>query len=118
MEIPEILKAFKYPVAPFPRKAVAAAREKREEITPYLLEIIDRVAKTPEEITKDERVPLAHIFALFLLAEFREARAYPKIVELVSLRPNEVDAILGDIPGECLDRILASICGGDVGPIG
>jgi hypothetical protein len=60
---------------------------------------------------------MAHLYALYLLAQFREPRAYPLIVEFFSL-PGDVSLDLtGDVVTEDLDRMLASVCGGETGLI-
>jgi hypothetical protein len=50
---------------------------------------------------------------MFLLAQFREKRAYPLIIKLASHPPELVDGLLGDIPTEDLANILASVSLGD-----
>jgi hypothetical protein len=89
-----------------------AAVAQKDEITPHLLEILDRVADHPEEFLQQESAP--HLYALFLLAQFREKQAYPLIVRAASLPPKTVDELLGDAITEGLPKILASVCGGDV----
>ena len=56
---------------------------------------------------------MAHIYALFLLAQFREKRAYPLIVNFFATPGEMALDVTGDVVTEYLDRILASVCGGD-----
>jgi hypothetical protein len=56
---------------------------------------------------------MAHLYALYLLAQFREPRAYPLIVDFFSLPGDLSLDLTGDVVTEDLDRILASVCGGD-----
>lgn len=60
---------------------------------------------------------LSHIYALYLLAQFREPAAYSRVVRYFRL-PGElaVDAT-GDVATEDLDRVLASLHHGDLRPI-
>jgi hypothetical protein len=61
----------------------------------------------------DEPEYMAHVYALYLLAQFREPRAYPLIVDFFSL-PGDVSLDLtGDVVTEDLDRLLASACVGE-----
>ena len=39
---------------------------------------------------------IAHFYAMFLLAQFREVRAYPLMVRIALLPEKEVDELLGD----------------------
>ena len=50
---------------------------------------------------------------MFLLAQFREKRAYPLIIKLASHAPELVDDLIGDVPTEDLANILASVSLGD-----
>ena len=60
---------------------------------------------------------MAHIYAMFLLAQFREKRAYPLVVDFFSA-PGDISLeATGDVVTEYLARILASVCCGDVGLI-
>ena len=96
----------------FPRRALEAAREAREEIIPDLLQLLEHAVEHAEELAEDE-LYMGHLYAMYLLAEFRERRAYPLIVQFFSL-PREVALDLtGDVVTESLSRILASVSGGD-----
>lgn len=100
----------------FPDAALRAAAERREEVTPVLLQLLaDAVerASNPGEHDQD----MAWMYALFLLAQFREPRAYPLLVQLASLPSEVADAMLGDSLTEDLDVLLASVSNGDPGGI-
>jgi hypothetical protein len=114
MEIAEILKEFERNTGRFPRAAVGEAVARREEITPELLRILEETADRAAEIGGDH---LAHLYALYLLAQFRETRAYPLVVRLASLPGNLADSVLGGFVTEGLCRVLASVCGGDLSGI-
>jgi hypothetical protein len=111
-EIAEILRELKYFRAPFPSAEVAAAIAHQEEITPHLLSILEQAAEHPESFEADDDV-CSHLFALFLLAKFREERAWPLIVKIVS-GPNGGEHLLGDVITESLSAIMASVCGHDL----
>ena len=109
--LPEFLQPLEYLTRPFPRDAVAAAIERREESTPHLLHALQWADENPD-IANDARPPYTlHLFALFLLAQFRERCAYPLIVRLC--RNPEFEALTGSVATENLRQILASVCGGD-----
>jgi hypothetical protein len=57
---------------------------------------------------------MVHIYARYLLALFRELRAYPLLVRIFS-RPGEFPFdLVGDVVTQDLGRILASVSGGDI----
>ena len=114
MEIDDILSELTRLSDGFPRRALEEAIARRDEITPELIRVVDEARQNIEEIEADEEYML-HIYAMFLLAQFREQRAYRPIVELFSL-PGAEDAC-GDFVPQDLGRILASVCGGDTGLI-
>jgi hypothetical protein len=111
MTIEEILKALSHKDNKFPREALEQAAARKDEITPRLLKILERVADDPDEVLDLE--DYAYYYALYLLAQFRETRAYPLVVRIASLPPDTVDELLGDTITEGLPKILASVCGGD-----
>ena len=95
-----------------PREALEQAILQQEAITPVLLEIIEDVATYPLSI---DDTP-AFTYALYLLAQFRENKAYPLIVKYfgeIGLDSEALDPT-GDIVTEDLNSILASVCHGDL----
>jgi Protein of unknown function (DUF1186) len=60
-----------------------------------------------------ESEDLAWLYALFLLAQFRERRAYPLLVELASLPSFLLESLFGDVLTENLAVLLASVARGD-----
>ena len=83
MTIPEILKELEPYNGRFPMKAMRAAIEQREAITPELLRVLESVAQDPVKHAEHKDYML-HDFALYLLAQFREKRAYAPIVKMFS----------------------------------
>ena len=115
--IPEkLLVELKYNDGTFPRSALKQAIAQQETITPYLLEVLEQAKRDPEAIL-DEPAYMLHIYALYLLAQFRETRAYPLIIQLFSVSGELSLDLTGDVVTEDLGRILASLCGGDLEPI-
>jgi hypothetical protein len=100
----------------FPREALEAAVANRDAIIPKLLQILERVNEDPHALL-DQPDYMAHIFAMYLLAQFREKRAYPLIVELFSLPGEMCFDLTGDVVTEGLSSILASVSCGDDGLI-
>jgi hypothetical protein len=119
MELTEVLKSLERNTGVFPRKAVEAAMEMRDEITPGLLHILEDTVERADEIVREDEdgAYFAHLYAMYLLAQFRETRAYPLVVWFARLEEGLLDALAGEFVTEDLCRVLASVCDGDTGPI-
>jgi len=77
----EILSQLERNEGRFPRIALQQAAVHREEIVPELLKVLEEVARDPQPFaTNGGR--MIHIYAMFLLAQFREPRAYPLLVKI------------------------------------
>ena len=87
MELTEVLRFLERNTGVFPRKAVEAAMEMRDEMTPELLRILEDTVERADEIVREDQggAYLAHLYAMFLLAQFRETRAFPLVVRFARL---------------------------------
>ena len=101
----------------FPEDTLAEAVDQRRSIVPLLLEELRRAAADPDALLNKGESYIRHIYAMYLLAQFREAAAYPLLVDFVSTPGEIVMALTGDVVTEDLGRMLASLCHGDLGPI-
>jgi len=113
--LPEFLQPLLYVTRPFPREAMAAAIERADESVPHLLHAIEWVNDHLEEANEPGHVYMLHLFALHILAQLREVRALEPTIRLFRNPRNE--EVTGFTAAESLPRVLASICGGDAGPI-
>ena len=106
MTIEEILKALSHKDNNFPREALEQAVARKDEITPHLLKILEKVADDPDEALNSEdhsyhyalicwrgTVPRDGGLSVDLPHSFSPARA--------------VDALLGETITEGLPKILA-----------
>jgi hypothetical protein len=116
MQLEEILSALENNTGTFPRLAVQRAIEEREAITPFLLAALEECKNNLEELFEIDEYIL-HLYALYLLAQFREAKAYPLIIEFFSIPGDITLDFTGDVVTEDLPRILASVCHGNIEPI-
>ena len=116
MTIPEILRELEPYIGRFPMDAMRSAVEQREGITPELLRVMEAVADDPVKHAerKDYMLPL---FALHLLAQFREKRAYAPIIKMFSSPGETPFDLFGDTVTERLSRILASVYDGNPAPL-
>ena len=113
LEIPDLLRQMERNDGHFARAAVTEALARREEIVPELLGILEAVADDPQRYAKDPDY-MALTYAMFLLARFRETRAYPLLVRIFSAPGETPFDLVGDTVTENLCNILASVSGGDV----
>jgi hypothetical protein len=113
MTISEILSEIDRYSGKFARAAVEAAIAQKEEITPELLRILEDTINRAAELDSDDGY-MGHIYSIFLLAQFREVRAYPLLIRIASLPDDLPHSLFGDIITEDYGRLLASVCGGDV----
>ncbi|MBI5237093.1 MAG: DUF1186 domain-containing protein [Deltaproteobacteria bacterium] len=112
-EISAILQALERYSGTYEREAVDAAIAHREEITPYLIESLEKLAANPTQYLEDLEYYL-YIYALMLLGHLRETRAHESIVKLFGL-PFPGDGLFelfGDITTANLPIILFNTCGG------
>jgi hypothetical protein len=113
METAAILHRLERATGKFPRAAVETAMARREEVTPELLRILADTVDRARQL-EAETGYMAHLYAMFLLAQFRETRAYPLVVRFASLPGDLLDSLCGDFLTEDLGQILASVCGGEL----
>ena len=116
MTVPEILKEFETAAGRFPKLAVQQAIEQREAIVPHLLRVLEEVAANPEAFA-ERQDGMLHIFAMYLLAQFREKRAYRPLVTIFSAPGDIPDRLVGDVVTEALTQILGSVYDGDLQPL-
>ena len=99
--------------APYEAALLAAAGH-REVLTPQLIAALDRVSADPAHYLKHQDDCL-HLFAICLLAQFRETRALEAFLRFFSLPGEAALDLSGDT--EHGAAVLASVCGGDPAPL-
>src|SRR5437879_2070902 len=112
MEIDELFSHLDQYRGPFPNHLVEEIIARREEVIPAFLEMLEDIDRNPGPWAADER-RMVHIYAMYLLALFRETRAYPLLVKIFT-RPGAFSYdLVGDVVTQSLGSILASVSGGD-----
>ncbi len=115
MDVDDILKALTtLEEGHFPREALDAAIAQREAITPHLLRVLEEARQDKLKRLLAEADYMLPFYALYLLAQFRETRACPLIVDIFSLESADVERVFDDFITEDLGRVLASVSGGKV----
>ena len=113
MQLKEILAKLENNTGEFPRQALEKAIEEQEAITPFLLNTLSESKDKLEDLYDDEDYIL-HLYALYLLAQFREQKAYPLIIEFFSVPGDMPLDVTGDVVTEDLGRIIASVSDGNI----
>ena len=108
----ELRAAFEFFERPFPRAAVALAHRHREIVAPWLLQVLEDVARDPEAARDGDYT--FHHFAMVLLACWRDTRAWRPLLAWARLPFDVLDDMLGDTLTETYGRALASVCDGDM----
>ncbi len=114
--ITQIIKDFSSPLAERREEALSAIIARREEAIPELLKILERVKAVPlgAAVTLND---WSWFLAAYLLAQFREKKALPILLEQFSMPTEHVDRLFKDILVEDLPRILATLTGDDPAPL-
>lgn len=112
--IESIAEKLKYFSRPFPQATVEEAIKHKNEITPKLLEYLDYAYK--HHSTLDGNY-MGHTYALFLLAEFKEKRAFTTVMNILELPEESLDLLLGDCLTEGYAKIITSVYNGDLAAI-
>ena len=113
MEIKEIVKELEYYNEELPKEALEKAIEYKEEMIPELLKMLEYTKENLENIFNEKDEFYGYIYAFFLLAEFREKRAFPYLIEIINKGEEYVEYIIGDDYPDYLHRLLASCYNGD-----
>lgn len=113
MEIKEIVKELEYYNEELPKEALQKAMEYKEEMIPELLKMLEYTKENLENIINEKDEFYGYIYAFFLLAEFREKRAFPYLIDLINKGEEYVEYIIGEDYPDYLPRLLASLYNGE-----
>ena len=100
---------------PLPLAELQLADTRRDEIAPLLIAELDALANDPSPAQADGYV--LHLYAMLLLARWRDSRAYRPLAELGHLDESRVDTVFGQLVHDSYGRALASTCDGDLTPL-
>jgi hypothetical protein len=98
-----------------PYDALESADGHRVMLVEPLLHAIDAGLDHPTTASPEETSLFS--YALYLLAKWRETRAYPHVIRWLSMPGEMAFDIAGDIVTQDGARILAAVCDGDLEPI-
>ena len=98
-----------------PLEALRSADAHRGVLVQPVLEVLENCVTHPDAASEEE----AQLFcyALYLLAKWRETRAYPLVIRWLSLSDAASTRLSGDVLTQDGARILAAVCDCDLEPI-
>ncbi|MCX8514864.1 MAG: DUF1186 domain-containing protein [Burkholderiales bacterium] len=109
--IETIIKELTYFSKPYPKQFVEMAIANRDEIIPKLLEMLTYAYENHRTL---ETEYIGHIYALFILAEFREVKAFPIALKILELPEDSIEGLIGDSITEGYSNILTSLYDGNL----
>ncbi len=118
MQWPEVARRLSRLAPPFPLDAIDELRRRWEEWGQHLVAEIERIADGGEPWNEAaQEYDSLFVFATWLVAERRDARAYRPLVRACHCSSERADTLFGDDLGEHLGRMLAAVCDGDLQPL-
>lgn len=116
MKKEEILEKLKLPGRQLDRNVLEEIQKQPSNYKEDLLAILNREADNPQNPASRMEYN-DWIYAMYLLAEIREKKAYRPILKLFTRPGNFLNPLTGDIVLQNLAQILASVAHGEVNPI-
>jgi hypothetical protein len=115
MTTQEIVDALSYHTTKqFPRAALTEAPQHREQLIPYLLDALDYAYDNADRLIAEESTYNFHFFAVYLLAQFREKQAFPKLIRFLRKDEKTLDYLFGDALTEGINRCLWCVYDGNL----
>ena len=113
MDISEILRPLSH-VERLPEAAIRAAAERRPEVVPAFLDVVEGFLAADPGIRE---VPSSLFFIFHMLGDYREKSAYRALARLLAIGEPEIDDVLGDGVTETSHRVMAAVFDGDPAPL-
>ena len=115
MEISEILEAFRINDGVYKRKYVDEAVERKDEIIPHLISILENVVSNPKPYIENDYFD--QLYAVILLGYFKAYQAHSIMIDLLSMPEDIPHQLFGDIISEDFPAILFQTSGGELDKI-
>lgn len=113
LSIDEIVATLRTNSGEYEREMVEAAIQRREEVIPRLIEVLQRLMADPKPYIESEDL-FDHIYAVMLLGHLKAVEAHRIIVDLFSLPDDMPYDLFGEVGTDNLPMILLRTCGGSL----
>ncbi|WP_047153960.1 DUF1186 domain-containing protein [Aneurinibacillus tyrosinisolvens] len=114
----DLVKEIEFNTGHFPREVLEKIMDRKEETIPELLSVVYDIRDNPEKYTTSRYGNyMAHIYSVYLLAQFRVKELYPVFLDILKHPSDILDNLWGDVLMEAGANILASVCCEDIEPI-
>jgi len=114
-KIQRIISAFDHFDGKYKREEMEEALTLKEEITPYLIRILEDLAADPRAYLANKHY--ANVYAAALLGYFQEPGAHLPIIRAFCINNDEREELWGDMVTETLPALLFLTCGGSLDAI-
>ena len=108
----DIINEFNEDDKVFAYDAVNYAKENKGKINDILINDLENLIKNAKKY-ENEKYPISALYSMYLLAEFRDERLYPLIIEIINNKEIDEKAFFGDIITEDLKSIIVSVFNND-----
>lgn len=106
----DIIKEFNKNDKMFQKEAVEYAKKNKDEVSDTLLSHLEVFASNMD---KNKECPFSVVYAVFLLAEFKDKRLFKVIIDIFSKEGYDFYNLLGDWAYDNLSSIIVSVFDGD-----
>lgn len=108
-QMESLLEKIRYNTGHFPKNELEEIIENKEAYIPELLRIVQDVRDNYKGYI-DRQDDLSHIYAFFLLAQFRVKELFPIFIDILKIPDgDDLDLLLGDFLTEGGGRVLATL---------
>lgn len=107
----DLLMEIKYSDGHFPKSQLEEIIERKDEFIPLLMNILKDIPNNLDKYTEPEC--FYHIYAAYLLAQFRAREAFPLFIDIMKLPGEMPYTLYGDSLTEDSGRIMASLYDGN-----
>lgn len=107
-----LVAAIRGPSPRYKHEAIDAIAAHPQQTTPYLLTILREVIEDPDSYLEQMGDDIDILYALVLLAHFREPAAHELLVRIARLPGDVLEELLGDFLTEGLGQVLLLTCAG------
>lgn len=108
----DIIKEFNEDSTVFAYDAVNYAKENKGKINDILIKNLEDFIKNVKKYD-DKEYPISTLYSMYLLAEFKDERLYPIIIDIINNQEIDNEKFFGEIITDDLNSIIVSVFNND-----